>query len=255
MTAGWEPRPGTVAFRVLAHLATLPAGAERMTSHLADALGLDVNGVTPCLESALKARRVFARKRDSHVRSPLWWSLTDNSKDSGAVDLESAADGSQKPNGGMHGGSARAGSETPREGANRDASAEQSHDAEGSDSPAGRGGDAAPAVSAAPVFLQPEGAAAIAGRPARAKETAQRGAMDATVVAEDPGAGDDAKPAVGAAAPNGLRIALWSDGTLQIVRVPASDGVNRVLSFTKAETRQLVEYLDRVLLDRVEVGN
>lgn len=43
--------------------------------------------------------------------------------------------------------------ETPQEGANRDASAGQSHDAEGSASPAGRGTNGASARGAAPVFL------------------------------------------------------------------------------------------------------
>ncbi len=55
--------------------------------------------------------------------------------------------------------------------------------------------------------IQPEGAAAIAGRPAEAKETAQRGAGSADIAAKREtatGAGDDAKPAVGAAVPNGL---------------------------------------------------
>lgn len=44
---------------------------------------------------------------------------------------------------------------TPQQGANRDASAEQSHGAEGSESPTGRGTDGAPALGAAPVFHTP----------------------------------------------------------------------------------------------------
>lgn len=65
-----------------------------------------------------------------------------------------AGDGSQKPNGDALGSGiapARAGNEHTPQGANRDASAEQSHVAEGSASPSGRGADGPTACSAAPV--------------------------------------------------------------------------------------------------------
>lgn len=75
----YTPEPGTVAFRVLAYLETLPAGAEIMTSALAEALGLEGKNLIPCLETALAAGRIFRRQRDTHVRSPFWWSLTDYS--------------------------------------------------------------------------------------------------------------------------------------------------------------------------------
>ena len=79
MSAGYEPRPGTVAFRVLAHLETLPAGAEVMTSALAEAINAEASQIQPCLELALKAGQVHRRQKDDHVRSPWWWSLTDHS--------------------------------------------------------------------------------------------------------------------------------------------------------------------------------
>jgi hypothetical protein len=47
--------------------------------------------------------------------------------------------------------------------------------------------------------------------------------------------------------PTGLRVALWSDGALVIER-----NAFFVASLTADETRHLVEYLDKVLLDRVE---
>lgn len=75
----YEPRPGTVAFRSLAYLETLPPGAEVMTSKLAEAIGEPANNVTPCLEAARLAGRLYRRQRDDHVRSPYWWSLTDRS--------------------------------------------------------------------------------------------------------------------------------------------------------------------------------
>lgn len=50
-----------------------------------------------------------------------------------------------------------------------------------------------------------------------------------------------------AAGPAGeLRIAIWSDGVLQV-----QDPQGRMTTFTADETRQLVEFLDRVLTDRV----
>ena len=74
----YEPSPGTVAFRALAYLETLPQGAEVMTSALAEALHLDdYKTLAPCLEAAVKGGAVFQRKRDDHPRSPWWWSLTD----------------------------------------------------------------------------------------------------------------------------------------------------------------------------------
>jgi hypothetical protein len=47
--------------------------------------------------------------------------------------------------------------------------------------------------------------------------------------------------------PTKLRIALWSDGALVIER-----GDTLVASLTADETRHLIKYLDKVLLDRVE---
>lgn len=51
--------------------------------------------------------------------------------------------------------------------------------------------------------------------------------------------------ASGGAASGRMRVALWSDGTLQISRADGSS-----VLFDAAETRALVAYLDRVLLER-----
>lgn len=77
MRADYSPAPGTTAYRVIAHMETLPAGAEVMTSALAEAIGVPANNLTPCLEAALNAGKLFRRQRDNHIRSPYWWSLTD----------------------------------------------------------------------------------------------------------------------------------------------------------------------------------
>jgi hypothetical protein len=47
--------------------------------------------------------------------------------------------------------------------------------------------------------------------------------------------------------PTGLRVSLWSDGALVIER-----GAVFVASLTAEETRHLIKYLDKVLLDRAE---
>jgi hypothetical protein len=52
-------------------------------------------------------------------------------------------------------------------------------------------------------------------------------------------------PTVASPQPTGLRVALWSDGALVIER-----GAVFVASLTAEETRHLVQYLDKVLLDR-----
>jgi hypothetical protein len=73
----YEPRPGTLAYRVLAHLETLPAGTERSTGALAAALGVEPNLIPSSMEQALRARRVFTRKKDAHRNSPVFWCLRD----------------------------------------------------------------------------------------------------------------------------------------------------------------------------------
>lgn len=229
MRADYSPAPGTTAYRVIAHMETLPAGAEVMTSALAEAIGVPANNLTPCLEAAVNAGKLFRRQRDNHIRSPYWWSLTDRAGGQPPPKRQTVYVPDEP--------------KTPQKGANRDASTGQSHGAEGSESPNGRGSNAAPALGAAPAFTsEPEGTAAIAGGPATAEETTQRGAGSADIAATREtaiGAGDDAKPAVGAAVPNGLRIALWSDGALQ-VQTPRGDDL---VVFSRDEVRQLVEYL------------
>lgn len=85
-----------------------------------------------------------------------------------------AAYGSQTPDDGAAIPAARAGRETPRKGANRDVSAGQSHGADGSASPSGRGGDAAPACGAAPAFMRHHASLAIAAYCAASDSSALR---------------------------------------------------------------------------------
>lgn len=281
----YRPIPGTVAFRALAHLETLPKGAELMTSALAEAIGCDGRNIVPSLETALAAKLVFRRQRDTHVRSPMWWSLVEHKRqpqdirmpavpvlDTEAAQAGPARNGSQKPDGGAASfPGARAGRETPQEGANRAATRFEGNGSKGPDatdrearskvmapegpeSPTGRGTNGAPALGAAPAFLraEPEGAAAIAGGPATAEETTHRGAVRAHAPSCAARAGDDAKPAVGAAAPDGqtTRFAMWSNGVLQIERKTVAGAAELVL-LSREETRALVSYLDAISLDSV----
>jgi hypothetical protein len=137
----YEPRPGTVAWKALQHLETLPAGAEILGSALAEAIGAEPYQIQPCMLALIAAKMAYRRQKDEHLRSPWWYSLTDHSKIPRApvqrVALPSATE------------------HTPQ-GANRDASAEQSHVAEASASAAGQGANGPTARGAAPASSSPE---------------------------------------------------------------------------------------------------
>lgn len=156
---------------------------------------------------------------------------------------------------------------------------------EGCASPTGRGGDAAPARAAGPASMhasqagpasdgsqKPNGdGLSSSTAPAKAGSNTPRRGSQHVLKAEAgcesrPDATDRETPAnaspVGgpmgagqpaAAGPTGaLRIALWSDGTLEIVR-SAGEFVERI-TFPVIEARQLVGYLDAIALDAVREG-
>lgn len=156
------------------------------------------------------------------------------------------------------------GQKTPQQGDNRDASAGQSHGAGGSESPTGRGRDAAPALGASPVLSSvarpeapPQSFTDVVGKAiekAKRRVTAQASngarpvdAMDGFHVEHEQQA-DKPAPSIAVAKPEvrALRIALWSDGTLEIHR-----GADDVVLFTRDEARQVVGYLDSIALDSV----
>lgn len=176
----YEPRPGSTAHRVIAHLETLPHGAEVLTSTIAMALGMQANGIPTCMEGALAAGAVFRRKRDPHLRAPLYWSLVNHARANGH---------------------APAASNTPEQGPQHVLKAEAARP-DATD----RG---------APAYASPGGGPTGAGQPA-------------------------------AAGPAGMRIALWSDGQLVI----DSGAPRGAVTYTADETRQIVAYLDKVLIAR-----
>lgn len=121
----YQPAVNSVAWRAIAHLESLPKGAEIMTSALGEAIGVEGRNLMACMEPALTHGKVFRRQRDTHVRSPMWWSLTDHGarpkvdirqpavpvSNSATAGLVPAADGSQKPNADAAGWPGRAGSD------------------------------------------------------------------------------------------------------------------------------------------------
>ena len=77
--ATYTPQPGTQAFRILAWLEAEGKTAERNSSQIANAMGIDANGVPALLAQALAAHLVFRRQKDrTHPRAPFWYSLTDH---------------------------------------------------------------------------------------------------------------------------------------------------------------------------------
>ena len=186
MRADYSPAPGTTAYRVIAHMETLPAGAEVMTSALAEAIGVPANNLTPCLEAAVNAGKLFRRQRDNHVRSPYWWSLTDRAGGQPPPKRQTVYVPDEP--------------KTPQKGANRDASTGQSHGAEGSESPNGRGSNAAPALGAAPAFHTPEpGPQQVLKAEAARPDATDRGAPDIA----SPGGGPTGAGQPAAAGPAG----------------------------------------------------
>lgn len=75
----YKPKPGSVADRAIDHLGSLPDGAEMMTTALAEAVRCPPLNFPPNMEAPIKHGLIFKRQRDTHVRSPMWWSLTDHS--------------------------------------------------------------------------------------------------------------------------------------------------------------------------------
>lgn len=70
----YTPQPGTTPFRVIAHLQTLPAGTELTTAQLCDALGRDdPNGFSTCMLAAARSGLVKQARRPGSRLA--YWSL------------------------------------------------------------------------------------------------------------------------------------------------------------------------------------
>lgn len=75
----YKPQPGTQAFRILAWLEREGRTAERNSSQIASAMGIETGGIPALLAPALAGGAVFRRQKDSSSpRAPFWYSLTDH---------------------------------------------------------------------------------------------------------------------------------------------------------------------------------
>lgn len=179
----YEPKPGSVAQRAIAHLETLAPGAALSTGALAEAIGVAPALIGGSLESPLKAGVLLAHQRGGHSKSPRFWALAMRTNGMAAGPAP-AADGSvvAKPRAAGHDVEALSAPERPR---------------------------------------------------------ARRS------VSESKPAAPLTRPA--AASSSEMRIALWSDGVLQIER-PAVGGAAELVLLAPDETRALVRYLDRMAI-------
>ena len=83
--AAYEPKPGSLPFRVLAHLASLGPHVELSTSALAEQLNVAVGLIQPTLLAAIEHGVLFRRQKDGHPRSPWFWSLDEHESGVGTV--------------------------------------------------------------------------------------------------------------------------------------------------------------------------
>lgn len=207
MRASYEPRPGTVAFKLLAHMELLHKGSEITSSLLAAACGIDPNSVGPQLEPAVKAGLIFSRQKGGHPKSPRFWSLVDHSAGCDVIKTEPA--------------------------------------------------DPAPAPPAALVVDHLPAPKVKEAPRERSKAKAKPEAVPSVrqyIEAIERSVPPDADEGilVGGAGPTRpyvpeLRVALWSDGTLEVRRDPGD-----LVLFTRAEARAIVDYLNAIDLEVLE---
>ena len=223
--SAYTPKPGSVADRALSHLASLPRGAELSSAALAEAIGVDPAVIGSSLQSALPSGTVCKRTKGGHPRSPAFWSLPEKGHQRPATKMPAPAAAPEPPPGP---------GEVPIQ---RIVPAK----------------DAAPLPITPPLFPpingKPHGVQVQACRPAdRAMLASPAGAELLARTAE---AMTDEVPAQMSASEPPLRIALWSNDTLQIERSNTVGGAAELVLLSADETRALVRYLDRMSLDHL----
>lgn len=258
----YEPRPDTVAFRALAHMGLLHKGSEISTAVLAAGISVDPNALVTQLTRCVDERLIFRRQKGGHTRSPIFWSMVDHSAEVHAAPPPGPQTPMQKVQpiaatshlvpeldiDAIHRKRDRVVEmETPQKGANRDASAGQSHDAAGSESPNGRGTNGASALGAAPAFeplrdawanikfVNAPEASSVEAKPEVKQDTSTAGEgffLD----------GPAPKPEV----VNGdMLLGAWDNGTFHVVRHGMLD------VWSVEHFRQLVRFLDSISLESV----
>lgn len=205
----YDPRPDSVAFRALAHMELLHKGSEITSGVLAVALGVDANGMAAQLAACVEHGLIFRRQKGGHLRSPVFWSLVDRSK-------KTNGNGYIEGQGSQHvlKAEAHVPDATDRE---PPAIASPSVGSMG----AGKTADAAPdGELTLRQIIAKRGRIALTRRAHAPKPEVKKHTSTPPKLALD------------------LRIALWSDGTLEIRRTP-----DDLVLFTADEARAIVDYL------------
>lgn len=207
----YTPKPGSGAQRAIAHLETLIAGSEVSTALLAEAIDCESAQLNAFLKPALEAGAIAARQKGGHARSPRFWSLVDHGARAERAQVQAC-----RPED-------RAMLATP-------AGAEM----------VGR------VVKAMNGSQNPE---RLVSQHVLKAEAARPDATDRDAPATtSPVGGPMGTVQPAAAGHAGMRIALWSDGTLQIERSTVGGAAALVL-LSADETRALVRYLERLAVD------
>lgn len=222
----YTPQPGTTAYRILAWLEAEGKTAERNSSQIANAMGIETNGVPTLLAPALAAHLVFRRQKDrTHPRAPFWYSLTNHGvrqreftpKPVGWMQRPGSSDVSAGPrasDGAASNGKAvtpgpsqpEAAPDTPQGDQAGSEPAREVMEPEACESAAGRGTTGAPALATLPLHASPGVGPMGAGQPADAGPTTdvpvfiteQRREVDAQFAASlraAMGQGDQLQPA------------------------------------------------------------
>jgi hypothetical protein len=219
MTAGWTPKPGSVADRAITYLQSQQAGgAEVSSAALAEAIGAPLGSIVPCLQPALDAGLVHARQKGGHARSPKFWSLVSKIENRAWVPKPAGAhDDDGKPIQRI----------VPAKGAPPLPIVPPLFPSATSSTDMSCSADNEPPLTAVEQRV-PESWTAGQRLPAR----------EAPAEQANPARGVQLEPRV-------MRTALWSAGSLEIRRGTASRTVD-LLILTADETRALVRYLERM---------
>lgn len=209
--APYSPTPGSVAFKAIAFLERQPRGTELMSSKLAESIGVSPACIGASLEAAKKYGAIFGRKKIDTVRAPVFWSLVDHDSEPAPVVPPPASFPPKLVQSvdidAVH--------------LRRDRVIEME--------------SAAPTPTLADVAESAGMQEAGDARPHQGREAARAPIPDRRVTEEQRHA-DKRR----ASAPDGMRIALWSDGTFEINRR------GELIEFSVDETRQILRYLERL---------
>lgn len=234
--APYQPKPGSVAYRTIAWLEQQPVGADFLISKLAEAVNHPASSMQAILEPALQAERILKRAPKGQAR-PFFFSLNplhhpEYRDDPPPAPRSTAVERRLVDE--------ILATETPQGNQPRSERGREGMEAAACESAAERGADGAPALATLPP-----------------SESPGVGPMGAGQAADAAPAGDDyawvrvkglperrARPKD----PTPLRCALWSDGSLEILRTAEQ---REPIILTREETRALVAYLDAISLDGI----